>query len=140
MAGRRTRKSRTIDGGLAAMTYDPLGNPTGIDDSLLQSSIGWQATADPDIIKKIVPTGTPGATLDGATTVAVSFPDVVSDTWYKPSNGAYVAGRATAAIDTIQQTAGKLADVGATIANNLMPIVIGIAVLYFFLLHQPARQ
>jgi len=132
MAGRRTRKSRTIDGGLAAMTYDPLGNPTGIDDYGSQSAIGWQATADPDIIKKIVPTGTPGATLDGATTVAVSFPDPLSDTWYKPSSGAYVAGRATAAIDTIQQTAGKLADVGATIANNLMPIVLGIAVMWFF--------
>ena len=129
MAGKRTRKPRTINGRLAGVVYDAMGNVTGVDDSTIAQSSAWQPTADPDIVKKQVPTGTAGATADGATSVSVGFPDPGSDTWYKPSDGAYMAGRAQAAIDTIQQTAGQLATIGSTIGNNLVPIVIGRSVV-----------
>lgn len=132
---RRPRRPRQSFG---TMTYDAMGNPTGIDDSMAGGSAGgtvysdWTPTANPDIVKKVVATGTTGATADGAVSVAVDSPQGF-DTWYKPTPAAYAGGRAQAALDTIQATATQIANAGQFAIANWMPLLIGGIALYAFL-------
>ena len=139
MATRRARRARqTIDGmGFSTSPGGAAFGSPGYQDwgpaTPDMSTGGWVSTDNPDIIKKVVPTGTTGATEDGATTVSVDFPAGGFDTWYKPTAGAYTAGRAQAALDTIQATATQIANVGTGLINNFIPLLLGAAVLFLFL-------
>ena len=105
---------------------------------LSNSDFPPQATSDPNILKQIVPAGTPVPAY--VTGVALGFPDAMYDSWYFPTPAAYSAGRAQAATDTIIATGDQIgatiqsvANVGAGIAQNFVPILIGIAALFLIM-------
>jgi len=105
---------------------------------LSNSDFPPQATSDPNILKQIVPTGTPvPAYVSG---VSIGFPNANYDSWYFPTPAAYSAGNAQAAMDTVVATGDQIgatiqsvANVGAGIANNFMPLLIGAIALVLFL-------
>lgn len=139
---RRRRRAAIYDNGAAEPSSANLGDGEGLG-ATSGPSDGWIATNDPDIIKRIVVSGTMGATQDGATAVSIGFPDAGFDTWYKPTQTAYTAGRAQAALDTIQATtdsiqaaATQISDLGAGLVKNFIPLLVGAAVLYFFLMQR----
>jgi len=129
---KRRRSRATLQG----FTYDPLGNITGTTDEPIDQagnrSTDWGPTANPDIVKKVVPTGTMGATDAGAVSVSMNFP-AGYDTWYKPTPAAYAGGRAQAALDTIQATATQIAATGGFLLGNMGPLLLGGVVLYLWL-------
>lgn len=132
---RRRRRAEIFDNS----TTEPLDDDAAGMAGLGHVSDGWIATADPDIIKRVVLTGTPGATQDGATAVSVDFPPGGFDSWYKPTAAAYTAGRAQAALDTIEATTGQLADLGAGLIKNFWPIALGLVALFFYVQHSEKR-
>lgn len=97
-----------------------------------------QNTSNPDIQKQIVPAGTVAPAY--VTAISLGFPSSYYDTWYFPTQTAITSGKAQAAIDTIVATGDQVgaaiqqvANVGAGIANNFVPLLIGIAALFLFL-------
>jgi hypothetical protein len=87
----------------------------------------------------VVPNGTSEPLSENITSRFVDSPEPGVTTWYKIDPAAFFWGKVTAATDTVQATGEKLAtaggavlNVGTAIASNLMPILIGVAVLYFF--------
>lgn len=96
-----------------------------------------QATSNADIQKQIVPTGTTPPAYVVA--VAAGFPSAYYDSWYFPTQGAIVAGHAQAAVDTVIATGDQIgagitqiANIGANIAQNFVPILIAIAAILLF--------
>lgn len=105
---------------------------------LSNSDFPEQLTSDPNVHKQVVPTGTPRPYYVAA--YSIGFPNAYYDTWYFPTSDAYSAGRTQAAIDTIVATGDqigavvtKVADVGANIAGNLGPIIVGLIALVLLL-------
>ena len=135
---RRRRRAAIYDNGAAEPSSANLGDGDGLG-ATSGPSDGWIATNDPDIIKRIVVSGTMGATQDGATAVSVDFPPGGFDTWYKPTAAAYTAGRAQAALDTIEATTGQLADLGSGLIKNFWPIALGMVALFFYVQHSEKR-
>lgn len=129
---KRRRSRATLQG----VTYDAMGNVTGTTDDApdpaQDRSTDWMPTANPDIVKKVVPAGTMGATDAGAVSVSMNFP-AGYDTWYKPTPAAYAGGRAQAALDTIQATATQIAATGGFLLGNMGPLLLGGVVLYLWL-------
>lgn len=129
---RRRRGPVTLDQGEGlGVWYDPR---TWFD----TTALNWQPSPrHPDMDFVIVPNDTPKVAEVAAWSIDDPAPG--KTTWYKISDRAWADGRAQAAIDTIaavgaqiSDTAGQVFDVGASILKNIVPILIGIAVLYLF--------
>lgn len=139
MKRRRPRVTLDQSGKPLAGFFDWFSSDTAANaPDLTQSDFPPQATSDPDILKQIVPTGTPLQPY--VTAVAKGFPSEYYDSWYFPTNAAITRGKVQAATDTIVATGDqigatiqKVANVGESIASNFMPILIGIAALVLFL-------
>ena len=137
---RKHRERVTLDQNGQAMSgfFDWFNDDSPVIPDLSNSEFPVQSTSNPDIVKQIVPTGTPVPTY--VTGVTIGFPSVYYDSWYFPTNAAYSAGRAQAALDTVVATGDqigavitKVGDVGAAIANNFVPLLIGIAAIWLFM-------
>lgn len=98
----------------------------------------WFASpTDPNFMEARVPTGTPYPTDIVGFSAITGWPDATQDTWIAPTSGAIWSGKITAATDTIAATADQIASAGGAVlataegfVKNLLPIVIGLAVLY----------
>jgi len=111
---KRRRSSRTFD------------NSSGADLSGIMDPVN-----SADFIRTIVPNDTPIPQDGSVTAVAVDFPEPGKTTWYSPTTAAIVAGRAQAALDTLKATSDKIVAVGTGITENIIPIIIGLAALYW---------
>lgn len=130
---RRTKRPPLFDVDQApdslGVTYDEMGNPSQDEET------AYTKTSDPNIVKRIVPAGTPIPA--GVAAVAARVPDAEHDTWYYPTTAAINAGQAQAAIDTVIATGDqigaavvKVAEIGAEVTKNIFPILVGIALLF----------
>lgn len=95
-----------------------------------------QPSATAGILKQVVDNDTPLPDYPGLA-IARDWPVKGQTTWYFPSTTAIIQGKATAAMDTVIATGDqvgaaieKISDVGATVINNLWPLLIGGAIFW----------
>ena len=109
------------------------------------TAINWQPSPKyPDMDFVVVDTGTPMPTTgsDAVAAWSVDSPTAGKTTWYRVSGRAFDAGQRQAAIDTVVATAQNAGEAIAktgngiinavdTITSNIVPILIGLAALWF---------
>jgi len=145
---RRHRKPVTLEAGgemdrsgqqFGGFWSDLFGtSPSNPAPDLSNSDFPPQATSDPNILKQIVPTGTPVPLY--VTGVTRGFPSAMYDSWYFPTGQAYASGNAQAAMDTITATGDQIGaniqavtNIGANVVQNFVPLLIGIAAIFLLM-------
>jgi hypothetical protein len=131
-------------------TYDAAGNELGgMGDFYFQrapvsapiygatSAVWTPDPNDPNFLFAQVPAGTP--TTPDVTGVHLAYPDPSTDTWIKPTDAAYAAGNVQAAATAAADAGAQIADaasgavhVAAMIASDIVPLMIVLAALWFF--------
>lgn len=126
---KRKRKPRTYDANLGAW-YELFGD---------QSAATWTASSDPQLDQATVPNDTPLPSDGSVLGLRVNVPQQGTTTWYRASAGTIAAGKVQAAVDTLAATGAQITNAIESVATNFVPILLGLAVLYFLFQMEKAK-
>lgn len=104
------------------------------------SDFAWSASTDPNFMEAQVPNDTPLPDDNSVVATMRDFPQGGTTTWMSPTQAAIVGGKVQAALDTVAATGAQLTAAGEQIigvaggiVNNIVPILLGLAALWFFM-------